>query len=397
MVCCSFEADLQANFILNVPGYNLKDEGLVFTVKFIVSKFKEDFPSFFEDFNMGRGRPKKYLPDELLGLFVWGVFNNVLSCRKLADWLDNNDESCNYILNNKKPSKSTISRFFKYNKFLIGELFYYTVFLGLKLKLIDNNCVAVDGTILKANANNFNLIKIEEINFLEKLIKKYSDKKSKNSTWFKLRKYIQKGKSCLDLKPLVDKIDENLNKNGLKLLKTCLISKSKLDYVKGFLIFLKENYDGKHTISFTDPESRWMKDKEDKMGLNYNYQVAVDSHNGMVVAEYLTHSSQLDHHQMLKMMKMVEENLGQRPKFYLADNAYLNNQALEHAFINGSIPLIPSRVESMKHKKGNKIKSYSKINFIYNEKEDNYICPQNQILNYQHIRNINYVFFIFYF
>ena len=60
--------------------------------------------------------------------------------------------------------------------------YFIILCLGLKLKLIDNNCVAVDGTILKANANNFNLIKIEEINFLEKLIKKYSDKKSKNST-----------------------------------------------------------------------------------------------------------------------------------------------------------------------------------------------------------------------
>ena len=39
--------------------------------------------------------------------------------------------------------------------------FHYTVILGINLGLIDGECVAVDGSIVKANANNFRLIKIE--------------------------------------------------------------------------------------------------------------------------------------------------------------------------------------------------------------------------------------------
>lgn len=31
--------------------------------------------------------------------------------------------------------------------------------------------------------------------------------------------------------------------------------------------------------SLTDPDSRWMKDKKGNYGLNYNYQVAIDSKN----------------------------------------------------------------------------------------------------------------------
>ena len=41
-------------------------------------------------------------------------------------------------------------------------------------------------------------------------------------------------------------------------------------YVIDLLDVLKANYDGKHTISLTDPESRWMMDKKEKIGLNYN-------------------------------------------------------------------------------------------------------------------------------
>ena len=47
--------------------------------------------------------------------------------------------------------------------------------------LIDGECVAVDESIVKANANNFRLIKIEEIEFLQNLILNYGMDKCKNS------------------------------------------------------------------------------------------------------------------------------------------------------------------------------------------------------------------------
>ena len=68
-----------------------------------------------------------------------------------------------------------------------------------------------------------------------------------------------------------------MNKNALILLKTALISVDNVCYVIDLLDVLKANYDGKHTISLTYPESRWMMDKKENIGFNYNYQVAVDS------------------------------------------------------------------------------------------------------------------------
>jgi len=52
---------------------------------------------------------------------------------------------------------------------LINAFFHYTVILGINLGLIDGECIAVDGSIVKVHSNNF-LIKIEEIEFLQNLI-----------------------------------------------------------------------------------------------------------------------------------------------------------------------------------------------------------------------------------
>lgn len=42
------------------------------------------------------------------------------------------------------------------------------------------------------------------------------------------------------------------------------MSKEEKQYILDFITYLKANYNGKNTISITDPESRWMKDKKRK-------------------------------------------------------------------------------------------------------------------------------------
>ena len=83
----------------------------------------------------------------------------------MADWINNNDESVNYILNDKKPKKSTIHKFLQENTLLVNAFFHYTVILGINLGFIDGECITVDGTIVKVNSNNFRVIKLMKLNF----------------------------------------------------------------------------------------------------------------------------------------------------------------------------------------------------------------------------------------
>ena len=87
---------------------------------------------------------------------------------------------------------------------LINAFFHYTVILGINLSLIDGECVAVDGSIVKANVNNFRLIKIEEIEFLQNLIFDYGKNWTKNSIWYKLHQFYNQTKKQDDIKELID-------------------------------------------------------------------------------------------------------------------------------------------------------------------------------------------------
>ena len=63
---------------------------------------------------------------------------------------------------------------------------------------------------------------------------------------------------------IIQKIKKKLKTEALKLLKKLLMSKEEKQYILDFITYLKANYNGKNTISITDPESRWMKDKKRK-------------------------------------------------------------------------------------------------------------------------------------
>ncbi len=145
-----------------------------------------------------------------------------------------------------------------------------------------------DGSIVKANVSRFKLIRIEEVKFLRELILTYCEDSGKNGVWFKLHKYFHENKKYTFITPLIDEIKDNLRANPLKLLKTALISTEKRDFILDYLDILEENHDGKHTISLTDPEARWMKDKKEVTGLNLNYQAVLDGKYEMMIGHYLT-------------------------------------------------------------------------------------------------------------
>ena len=378
----------QAIFTYAFSGQNLNNDNIVFTVKKLVSNFKRDFPLLFKDDFKNQGIPKEYYLDELLGFVVYGVYNNRFSCRRLADWINNNDESVNYILNDKKPKKSIIHLFLQEHTLLINAFFHYTLILGINLGLIDGECVAVDGSIVKAHSNNFRLIKIEEIEFLQNLIFDYGGNWSKNSIWHKIHQYYNENKKHDEISALINEINVNLNINALILLKTALISLDNMGYVLDLLDVLKANYDGKHTISLTDPESRWMMDKKENMGLNYNYQVAVDSKNGMVVGQYLTQNA-TDAHELFEMLHEIKIQMGINPKVLVADNGYMDDNVIKYAYENNIRLLIPDRNESSKTKSKNREKPYHKVNFTYNWKTDSFTCPMDEPLHYKNDRKLN--------
>ena len=385
MVNAAKYREIQSNFVLNVPGENLDDDNPVFLVERIIRSFLSENSFLLPNEETNMGRRKTYKTGELLGFIVWGVLNGITSCRGLENWLNNNDESCNFILNNKKPSKSTITRFFNSNMFLIEELFRYIVSLGIEYDLIGFKHVTIDGTILKANANNFRVIKIHELEYFESLI----DEMGKDDDLlFKLERYFLDDVLDENNHIIIKKIKNKLKREALKLLTKSLMSDEEKREVLDFIVYLKANYNGKNSISITDPESRWMKDKKGNKGINYNYQVGTDDKYDFIVAQKLVNDP-TDHHQFIPMADEVKMNLNRHPQLCTADTAYLTDKAAEYCYQNKITAIMPDRTESIKIKHQKPENKYKKHNFQYNWEEDVYICPQNQILKYTNNRRIN--------
>ena len=200
--------------------------------------------------------------------------------------------------------------------------------------------------------------------------------------------FISKIKKQKDIKELIDEIKNNLNKNALILLKTALISMDNMGYVLDFLDVLKANYDGKHTISLTDSESRWMMDKKKNFRLNYNYLVAVDSKNGMVVVQYLTQKA-TDAYELFEMLHEIKIQMGINSKVLVADNGYMDDNVIKYAYENNMRLLIPDRTESSKSMPKNDDNPHAKAKFIYEWKTDSFICPMDEHPYYKNDRKLN--------
>ena len=68
------------------------------------------------------------------------------------------------------------------------------------------------------------------------------------------------------------------------------------------------------TVSLTDPESRWMKNKKGRMELSYNMQIAVDHDSGIILASTITQDP-TDHHKLTPQIEQLKETLGPLPTF----------------------------------------------------------------------------------
>ena len=184
------------------------------------------------------GRLKIYSKKELLGLTIVCHEREIRTCRKMEKAVKNNDESLNYILNNKKLSKSTISKFKNENELLISEFFYFTVKKGQELNLISNKVIGIDGTFLKANAGINNRTSRKEIKLLEKNNQKIRLQKD-------LKNYFENKIKTLK----INKILKKLNNPAKKLLEQSIMSEKNkrhiLDFLKEIQTFhsSKTNYD----------------------------------------------------------------------------------------------------------------------------------------------------------
>ena len=381
----------QSYYTLKNPGDNIDKTHELYTLYYLSEIFKELNPNLFHE-NKSPGRPRIYTADIMLPFVQWGHLNKIISCRDLEKWWTRNDETCNFILDCKKPGKSSINEFLNDYNYLIDQFDIFIVEFSLKIGLMNGNVIYHDGTILKGYCNNFKRLYANQLYYLRDFILKYRHETDNDGLWFKMDKYFNSNEFKEEIEPILKKLKEKIRAGGIYLLKSIFKQKNGLKKVLLKIKHMEENVKGNQPISIVDPEAHIMKDKDGKWGFNYNLQAGIDDKYGMIAVHYITQSPN-DKKELLITVKELNERLGKEDYVIVVDYGYWHIKSLKEIYNSPTTIVIPDRAAASREKKKtqrkkqNKKKSKRKIDEEHEKPEffkdwhnDYYICPKGSIL-----------------
>ena len=295
------------------------------------------------------GRPA-YDPKDLLKLYLYGYLNRIRTSRLLERECERNVELM-WLLRGLKPCFRTIAGFRSANSDGLKNLFRYFVQIMKNWSLVEGETVAIDSSKFRAvnsKKNNFNPRKIErQLHYIENKIEEY----------------------LIEL-TLADEQEQDSTEIAQNILK-------QLSRQEKYLAIKQRLEDsGEDQISTTDPDSRSMILHGSVIEVAYNVQTAVDEKNKLIVHYDVTNDN--DKKALHGVALETKQILEKEEITVLADKGYHNAEQLhackeDEIITYVAVPEIPRKNEIP-------TENYYGDKFIYDEKKDQYICPEKQFL-----------------
>jgi transposase len=313
---------------LFVDGLKLADYG-----------FKVDF--------VENGRPA-YHPGDLLKLFIYGYMNKTRSSRDLEKECKRNIEVI-WLMKGLQPDHNTISNFRRDNPEAIKKVFRSTVQIARNFNLIGGKLIAGDGTKIRAQnskKNNFNHTKVERhINYIDKKLEEFNKELAEQDNDSK-QKIEQKIEQQKERRKKYKEIQSRLNETDAS------------------------------QISTTDPESRMMICSNNAAEVTYNIQASVDSEHKLPIDFKVTNIFDLN--ALGNMIRRAKSILNSSNFTALYDKGFHAGSELKIAQCLGvetmvAFPKLASSSTAPNPK-------YNLENFVYNQKENSYLCPRGHVL-----------------
>jgi transposase len=308
------------------------------------------------------GRPA-YHPKDLLKLFVYGYLNSIRSSRTLEKECHRNIELM-WLMKQLSPDHNTISNFRRDNQKAIRKVFRHTVSIAQQFNLIGGTLIAGDSTKFRAQnskKNNFNENKIEQhIVYIENKLNEYT-------------KALETADE--DNKKIIADEIEKQNKRK--------------DFYNSLNNQLQQN--NVSQISTSDPDSRQMITRNNITEVAYNVQTVVDAKHNLPIDYKVTNEN--DSKAMGGMLRRTKTILQHNNFTALYDKGYHTGSEIRKAIEMGidimvAIPGIAAFAPD---------DQYNIDQFIYNNNNDTYRCPQQQVLTtngnwYQ--KSQRYIYFV---
>jgi len=326
----------------------------------------------------GAGHPTFHPRINVKLLLMAGV-DGITSSRKIAK---NTNENVVYIYLSEKtsPDHRTISDFRKDNKQLIKQVSYELNKFALEEGMIDLSHIMIDGTTLKADANNNRILDKETLqklnDYIDKAVEEGIKVDEEEDALYGDRGMHELPEQFNDSekrRPIIRKIIGNINK-AIKENR-----KEDTEQIKNEINNLQNKMEelGLKKYSLTDPDARFMLNKKGKVELCYNSQIVTDK-NGLIIADDVVQNSD-DRHQLVPGVEKVEEQFGKLAKGtkVSADAGYENGEQMQILDERGFDLYIPGKFTATTEARQ---KKFSKAKFKYDEEQDIYVCPENKVL-----------------
>ena len=309
-----------------------------------------------------RGQPP-YHPGMMMKLLVYAYCVGSPSSRKIekATW----DEVPYRVLSaDQHPDHDSIASFRKRHLSELARLFFQVLHLCQKAGLVKLGHVALDGTKVKANASKHKAMSYQRMQETEARLQREVEALLRQAEQVDAEEDGRYGKGKRG-----DEIPEELKRRETRLAKI-RAAKAELEaearakaeteaQAAREKIAERERKetetgkkfggtpprvsdpeqatpDPKAQKNFTDPESRIMKDGATKsFEQAYNAQIVVDSASQVIVAAAVTQEPN-DKRQLVPMLQMAEQNLGQSPEKASADAGYFSAEAVTDPSLAGT-------------------------------------------------------------
>ncbi len=323
------------------------------------------------------GRPA-YHPKMLLTLLIYSYAVGIRSSRKIAQRLES-DLVYLYLTGLQRPDFRTISDFRKRHVEVFKKLFTQTVMVCKQLGMVRVGHIAIDGTKIDACASSNERYSTERLRTLERQVE-------------------QRIEELINAAEATDQAEDETEKTdypGASLPDELNDMKRLREKIKTARQVLEEQQ--LKNVNMTDHGSRVMKTGSGGWSDAYNAQIAVDSHEQVIVAADVV-SNQNDKQQFIPMYEQVVENLGGlRPVEVSADAGYASKMVYEYIQAHGITVLMPDQQFRQEVKDGKEhLAPYDYRNFYRDPVTQTITCPAGSLMKkkgiekHQGVNNVVY-------
>jgi transposase len=361
----------------------IAEDNAVRVVDAFVNKLKLKQLGFNRAAPSDMGRPG-YEPATMLKIYIYGYLNRIQSSRRLERESYRNVELI-WLSGRLMPCFKTIADFRRDNRQAIRQVCVEFVGVCRDLDLYSSTLVAIDGSKFKA-------VNSRDKNFTRKSVKLRLKKTKAN-----IERYLAK----LDA---VDKEEPEIHEVTAKELKQKIASmEAKMEALEGYQAEVEAHPDKQ--VSLTDPDCRSMMKAGGGSTVGYNVQTAVDSKHHLIVAHEVTNAptdrSQLSSMAAKARQAVAAETLAEttaeenkeeeaaeeseaatkkQALLVVADPGYYKGEEIVECYEAGITALVPKVDTSGSKAKGR----FSKADFRYDAKANEYICPAGERLSYRY-------------